>query len=125
MAGFSLAHPKELDERKQALYLLHVHQIAGGPCPIVCDKGFAGAGIEKAAADLGRHLIRRTREDEPARALPVPAWLRQGIKAIIRTLKNQLGPERHNTRPQTALGDASVRIWHDHPWGLRPGARTT
>lgn len=49
VTAFSLAHPEELDERKQALHLLHVQQIADGPCPIVCDKGFAGAGIEKAA----------------------------------------------------------------------------
>ncbi|MEU8326656.1 transposase [Nonomuraea sp. NPDC048881] len=110
VAGFSLAHPKALDERKQALYLLRVHQIAGGPCPIVCDKGFAGAGIEKAAADLGHHLIRLTREDEPARALPFPGWLRQRIEAIIWTLKNQLGLQRHNTRPPDGL------------WARRPGS---
>ncbi|WSG16659.1 hypothetical protein OIE66_07065 [Nonomuraea sp. NBC_01738] len=31
VTGFSLASPKELDERKQALHLLHVHQVAPGP----------------------------------------------------------------------------------------------
>ncbi|XKK39596.1 hypothetical protein HFP72_01285 [Nocardiopsis sp. ARC36] len=31
VCAFSLAHPKELDERKQALHLLHVHQCAPGP----------------------------------------------------------------------------------------------
>ncbi|MFI6789785.1 transposase [Nonomuraea sp. NPDC050383] len=103
VTGFSLAHPKELDERKQALHLLHIHQIADGPCPIVCDKGFAGAGIEKAAADLGHLLIRPTREDEPAPALPFPGWLRQRIEAIIWTLKNQLGLERHNARHPDGL----------------------
>lgn len=36
VTAFSLAHPKERDERKQALHLLHVHQIAPGPCPRSC-----------------------------------------------------------------------------------------
>nr|WP_219509030.1 SPFH domain-containing protein [Nonomuraea ceibae] len=58
VTAFSLACPKELDERKQALHLLHGHQSAPGSCAIVCDKGFAGAGIERAAADLGHRLIR-------------------------------------------------------------------
>jgi hypothetical protein len=56
VTAFSLAHPKDLDERKQALHLLHVRppaSLTDEPCPIVCDKGLAGAGIEKATADLG------------------------------------------------------------------------
>ncbi|WP_230466186.1 transposase [[Actinomadura] parvosata] len=103
VTAFSLACPKDLDERKQALHLLHVTPIAPGPCPIVCDKGFAGAGIEKAAADLGHQLIRPAREDEPGPALPFPGWLRQRIEAIIWTLKNQLGLERHNARHTDGL----------------------
>jgi hypothetical protein len=123
VTGYSLAHPKELDERKQALHLLHVQPIAPGPgpgpCPIVCDKGFAGAGIEKAAADLGHPLIRPARDDEPAR--PFPAWLRQHIEAIIWTLKNQLGLERHNARTTDGLWARisqrilalNAAIWHN------------
>ncbi|MFC5822173.1 hypothetical protein [Nonomuraea harbinensis] len=103
VTAFSLACPKELDERKQALHLLHVTPIAPGPCPIVCDKGFAGAGIEKAVADLGHRLIRPAREDEPGPALPFPCWLHQRIEAIIWTLKNQLGLERHNARHTDGL----------------------
>ena len=45
LCAFSLAHLKELDERLQAVHLLHVQPPAPGPCPIVCDKGFAGAGV--------------------------------------------------------------------------------
>ncbi|MFB9835903.1 hypothetical protein ACFFNX_27345, partial [Actinoallomurus acaciae] len=57
-----------------------------GPCPIVCDKGFAGAGIEKAAADLDHPLIRPSRDDEPAPpANTFPGRLRQRIEAIIWT----------------------------------------
>jgi hypothetical protein len=125
VTGFSLAHPKELDERKQALHLLHVHQIADAPCPIVCDKGFAGAGIEKAAADLGHPLIRPARNDEPPPARPFPGWLRQRIEAIIWTLKNQLGLERHNARTNDGLYTRvsqrilalNAAIWHNWQTG--------
>lgn len=122
VTAFSLAHPKELDERKQAVHLLHTQQAAPGPCPIVCDKGFAGAGVEKAAADLGHMLIRPVREDEPAPAVRVfPAWLRQRIEAIIWTLKNHLGLEHHAARtPDGLYARTSQRIlalnaaiWHN------------
>jgi hypothetical protein len=65
VVAFGLAHPKELDERKQALHLLHVQPIAPTACPIVCDKGFAGAGIQTATTLLGHVLIRPRRDDEP------------------------------------------------------------
>ncbi|MBA8956031.1 transposase [Actinomadura namibiensis] len=123
VTAFSLAHPKELDERKQALHLLQVRPPADGPCPIVCDKGFAGAGIEAAAARLGYRLIRPRRHDEPhpSPGHAFPAWLRQRIEAVIWTLKNQLGLERHHARtteglwarisqPIVALNAA---IWHN------------
>lgn len=122
VTAFSLANPKELDERKQALHLLHVQPIADGPCPVVCDKGFAGAGIEKAAADLGYLLIRPQRDDEPTPRVKVfPSWLRQRIEAIIWTLKNQLGLERHNARTTEGLWARTSQrilalntaIWHN------------
>lgn len=122
VCAFSLAHPKELDERKQALHLLHVRPPAPGPCPIVCDKGFAGAEVEKAAADLGHVLIRPTRDDEPEPAVKVfPGWLRQRIEAIIWTLKNQLGLERHAARTTEGLWARlcqricalNAAIWHN------------
>jgi hypothetical protein len=122
VCAFSLAHPKELDERKQALHLLHVQECAAGPCPIVCDKGFAGAGIESAAADLGHVLVRPRRQDEPEGGVKVfPGWLRQRIEAIIWTLKNQLGLERHNARTSEGLWARvcqrilalNAAIWHN------------
>ncbi|RKS05082.1 DDE family transposase [Nocardiopsis sp. Huas11] len=122
VTAFSLAHPKELDERKQALHLLHAQECAPGPCPIVCDKGFAGAGIEQAATDLGHVLIRPRRKDEPKdRARVFPGWLRQRIEAIIWTLKNQLGLERHNARTTEGLWARvcqrilalNAAIWHN------------
>ncbi|MEY9212445.1 hypothetical protein ABH917_001891 [Thermobifida halotolerans] len=95
---------KELDERAQARHLLHVQRCAPGPAPIVCDKGFAGAKIENAAAGLGHPLIRPVRADEPEPEVKVfPSWLRQRIEAIIWTLKNQLRLERHNARTTEGL----------------------
>ncbi|MFE1399654.1 hypothetical protein ACFW53_17075 [Nocardiopsis dassonvillei] len=122
VCAFSLAHPKELDERKQALHLLHVQPPAPGPCPIVCDKGFAGAGIEAAAAKLGHPLIRPVRGDEPEPGVEVfPSWLRQRIEAVIWTLKNQLGLERHAARTSEGLWARvcqricalNAAIWHN------------
>ena len=129
VTAFSLAHPKELDERKQALHLLHVHPPTDTGeqwCPIVCDKGFAGAGIEKATAHLGHPLIRPVRDDEPEPAVQVfPTWLRQRIEAIIWTLKNQLGLERHNARTTDGLWARisqrilalNAAIWHNWQTG--------
>jgi hypothetical protein len=122
VTAYSLANPKELDERKQALHLLHVQPIAEAPCPIVCDKGFAGAGIEKAATTLGHPLIRPARDDEPKPATTAfPSWLRQRIEAIIWTLKNQLGLERHHARTTEGLWARlsqrilalNAAIWHN------------
>jgi hypothetical protein len=120
VTAFSLAHPKELDERKQALHLLHVGACAPWPCPIVCDKGFAGAGIEGAAAGLGYVLIRPARHDEPGPGR-FPGWLRRRIEAVIWTLKNQLGLERHAARTTEGLWARTCQrvlalnaaIWHN------------
>jgi len=122
VTAFSLAHPKELDERTQALHLLHAQACAPGPCPIVCDKGFAGARVEKAAAGLGHRLIRPLRGDEPEPRVEVfPSWLRQRIEAVIWTLKNQLGLERHAARTTEGLWARTCQrimalnaaIWHN------------
>ncbi|GAA3764975.1 IS982 family transposase [Salinactinospora qingdaonensis] len=101
--AFSLAHPTELDECKQALHLLHVQDCAPEPGPIGCDKGFAGAGIEAAITRLGHMLIRPPRDGEPD-APAFPGWLCQRIEAIIWTLKNQLDLERHAARTTEGLG---------------------
>lgn len=59
----------------------------------------AEASAEKAAADLGYVLIRPVSQDEPQPTAAVfPGWLRQRIEAVIWTLKNQLGLERHAAR---------------------------
>lgn len=122
VCSFGLANPGELDERKQAVFLVH-HQPPGPTsqgCPIVCDKGFAGAGIEAAMTQLGHPLIRPPLKTETTPRV-FPGWLRQRIEAIIWTLKNQLGLERHNARQPDGLWTRvcqrilalNTAIWHN------------
>ena len=119
VTAFSLAHPKELDERKQVLHLLHAGPVGPGPAVVVGDKGFAGAGIESAVAEVGHVLVRPGRRDEPARWFP--SWLRQRIEAVIWTLKNQIGLERHAARTADGLwaricqriAALNAAIWHN------------
>jgi hypothetical protein len=57
---------------------------------------------------LGLALVRPARKDEK-RCGYFPNWLRQRVEAVIWTLKNQLGLERHGGRvPRRAVGPASV-----------------
>jgi hypothetical protein len=89
---------------------------------IVTDKGLAGEDTEDffAGPDLGLALIRPARKDEKTpRAFP--NWLRQRVEAIIWTLKNQLGLERHGGRIPAGLWARVVQrllalnacIWHN------------
>ena len=65
------------------------------------------------------HRIAEARDDEPDR--PFPSWLRQRIEAVIWTLKNQLGLERHNARTTDGLWTRisqrilalNAAIWHN------------
>lgn len=120
VCAFSLANPQEMDERRQALHLAAHRPLAAGKCPIVCDKGFAGTATEQTMAHLGHVLIRPARADEPDAGL-FPNWLRQRIEAIIWTLKNQLGLERHAARTTEGLWARisqrilalNAAIWHN------------
>lgn len=105
VTGFGLANPKLAGERDQARQMLR-DQPANRPAPgtaVVTDKGLAGEGTEEffATPGLDLTLIRPARKDEPPR--PFPNWLRQRIEAIIWTLKNQLGLERHGGRIPAGL----------------------
>jgi len=105
VTGFCLANPKLAGERDQARQMLKA-QPANRPAPgtvIVTDKGLAGEGTEEffATPGLNLTLIRPARKDEPPRYFP--NWLRQRIEAIIWTLKNQLGLERHGGRAPAGL----------------------
>ncbi|MFC7330991.1 hypothetical protein [Marinactinospora rubrisoli] len=119
---FGLARPEELGERERAPRLLHAGACAPGPCPIGCGKGFAGAGIEGAAAGLGRVLIRPARHDGPG-AGGFPGWLRQRVGAVIWTLKDRLGLERHAARITEGLWGRTgrrVRALNAGVWRGRP-----
>ena len=97
---------------------------ANRPAPgtaIVTDKGLAGEGTEEffASPGLDLALIRPARKDETPR--PFPNWLRQRVEAIIWTLKNQLGLERHGGRACAGpwarivqqLLALNAAIWHN------------
>jgi len=110
ITGFCLANPKLTGERDQASEMLR-RQPANRPHPgtvIVTDKGFARADFEDflTSPQLGLTLIRPARKDEkqPRR---FPNWLRQRVEAIIWTIKNQLGLERHGARVPAGLWPAS------------------
>jgi hypothetical protein len=124
VTGFSLANPKLHGERDQARQMLE-RQPANRPAPgtaVVTDKGLSGQETEEffASADLGLALIRPARKDEKTPRY-FPNWLRQRVEAIIWTLKNQLGLERHGGRVPAGLWARIVQrllalnaaIWHN------------
>jgi hypothetical protein len=61
---------------------------------VVADKGFAGRAFAQHVADLDPLLARPDRADERFRFGSL-GGVRQWIEAIIDTLKDQLGLERH------------------------------
>jgi hypothetical protein len=124
VTGFGLANPKLYGEREQARQMLE-QQPANRPAPgtaVVTDKGLAGEETEAffAGDDLCLTLIRPARKDEKEPRY-FPNWLRQRVEAIIWTLKNQLGLERHGGRVPAGLWARIVQrllalnaaIWHN------------
>jgi hypothetical protein len=93
--AWCLASPK-LGEREVAMALLDRGSLQPGQV-VICDKGLAGAEVERHLANLEAVLVRPDRRDEPARSgslRPVRQW----IESIIDTLKGQLGLEQHGGR---------------------------
>ncbi len=124
VTGFGLANPKLFGERQQVRAMLQ-DQPANRPAPgtaIVTDKGLSGEGTEEFFASPGLELtlIRPARKDEK-KPRYFPNWLRQRVEAIIWTLKNQLGLERHGGRVPAGLWARVVQrllalnavIWHN------------
>jgi hypothetical protein len=106
VTGFGLANPKLYGEREAARQMLK-DQPANRPVPgtaVVTDKGLSGQDSEEflTSGDLGLILVRPARKDEKAPRY-FPNWLRQRVEAIIWTLKNQLGLERHGGRVPAGL----------------------
>jgi hypothetical protein len=128
VTGFALANPKLAGEREQARTMLE-HRPANRPLPgtaIVTGKGLSGEDTEAffAGPDLGLTRIRPARKDEKTPRC-FPNWLRQRVEAIIWTLKNQLGLERHGGRVPAGLWARIVQrllalnaaIWHNWQTG--------
>jgi Transposase DDE domain len=124
VTGFGLANPKLYGEREQARQMLD-EQPANRPAPgtaVVTDKGLSGEETEAFFAGDGLRLalIRPARKDEKEPRY-FPNWLRQRVEAIIWTLKNQLGLERHGGRVPAGLWARVVQrllalnacIWHN------------
>lgn len=118
---WGLANPK-LGEREVTQALLHRdHHLIHAGQVILGDKGFAGRDFETFIHDqLGAHLLRPDRKDEPARFGKLARY-RQWIESIFDTLKGQLSLEHHGGRTLAgvyarvgarllALGAA---IWHN------------
>jgi hypothetical protein len=76
--------------------------------------------LDRGSPDLGLTLLRPARKDEKT-ARYFPNWLRQRVEAIIWTLKNQLGLERHGGRAPAGLWARVLQrllalnacIWHN------------
>jgi len=130
VTAFALANPKLAGEREAARQMLE-RQTANRPAPgtaIVTDKGLSGEDTEAyfASPELGLSLIRPARKDEKQPRY-FPNWLRQRVEAIIWTLKNQLGLERHGGRVPAGLWARIVQrllalnaaIWHNWQIGAR------
>jgi hypothetical protein len=124
VTGFALANPKLFGERQEARQMLE-HQRANRPAPgtaVVTDKGLSGEETEEffTSDDLQLTLVRPARKDEKQPRY-FPNWLRQRVEAVIWTLKNQLGLERHGGRVPAGLWARIVQrllalntaIWHN------------
>ena len=124
VTGFGLASPKLHGERQQARQALE-RPPANRPQPgtaLVTDKGLSGEDFEDfvTSGDLALVLVRPARKDEKT-PRPFPAWLRQRAEAVIWTLKNQLGLERHGGRIPAGLWARIIQrllalnaaIWHN------------
>lgn len=118
---WGLANPK-IGEREVAQALLeHDHQLVRAGQVILGDKGFAGRDFEAfIREELGAHLVRPDRKDEPARFGRL-ARCRQWIEAVFDTLKGQLTLEEHGgrtlagvyARVAARLLALAAAIWHN------------
>ncbi len=118
---WGLANPK-IGEREVTKALLERDsQLIRAGQVILGDKGFAGREFEAFVHnDLGAHLIRPDRKDEPKRFGKL-AHCRQWIEAVFDTLKGQLTLEEHGgrtlagvyARVAARLLALASAIWHN------------
>jgi hypothetical protein len=98
--AMALTSPRE-GEREVCLRLLG-RVDREGRLTVLGDKGYAGAGFEADAAQLGATIVRPRRRDEPEGG-PHLAPLRQRIESIYWTCKDILALERHGARTLRGL----------------------
>jgi Transposase DDE domain len=97
--AWCLANPTQ-GEREVAEGLLDRaarHHVLRPGLVVLADKGLAGRAFARMVAELDAVLVRPDRADEPARFGNL-GGVRQWIEAIIGTLKDQLGLEKHGAR---------------------------
>jgi hypothetical protein len=118
---WGLAHPGLGERKVVAALLTRDHDLVRAGQVILGDKGFAGRDFKAFITnDLGAHLIRPDRKDEPARFGKL-ARCRPWIEAIINTPKNQLTLEHHggrtlpgvHARVAARLLVLAAAIWHN------------
>jgi hypothetical protein len=118
---WGLANPKIGEREVVQAMLERDHQLIHTGQVILGDKGFAGRDFEAFIRDqLGAHLIRPDRKNEPARFGKLARY-RQWIEAIIDTLKGQLTLEEHAgrtlpgvyARVTARLLALAAAIWHN------------
>lgn len=97
--ALELTSPK-IDEREVALRMLA--RCGRGGEILIGDKGYASRAFAAGVADLGAHILRPRRKDEPDGG-PHLAPIRQRIESIFWTAKDILTLERHGARTLHAL----------------------
>jgi hypothetical protein len=110
-------------EREVALAFLP-RTLRGGEI-VVCDKGYAGRGFERAVAALGGRVVRPRRRNEPVGSRPHLGRIRQRIESVFQTFKDLLSLERHGARtPEGLRARIGVRllalaacVWLNHDLG--------
>jgi hypothetical protein len=116
-----LANPKIGERQVLAALLDHNnHHLLRTGQILLADKGFAGKHFEQLTRDMGLHLRRPDRKDEPVRHGNL-CGVRQWIESVNQTLKGQLDLERHGartahgvfTRVAQRLLAMSAGIWHN------------
>jgi Transposase DDE domain len=129
--AWCLADPK-LGEREVAADLLAHARDCGAvreQMIVLADKGLAGRQMERYAAEQVQVLLARPDRKDERRRFGNLAGMRQWIEAIIGTLKDQLGLERHGgrtpagvfTRIAQRLLAMAAAIWHN--WRISPDGK--
>lgn len=115
-----LANPKIGEREVLAALLDHNHHLLREGQILPADKGFAGKDFEQLTREIGPHLLRPDRRNEPIRNDDLDG-VRQWIESVNQTLKDQLDLEQHSartphgvfTRLAQRLLAMSTGIWHN------------